>query len=483
MDDAADRTGIIEVATTYLDALISHDAESVLLADDARRIDNARVIVEGADDLRSIIRREPVAATSDFRWLVDGDQAIVFYDLDADMAEAQDRPGPREDWIPAHIGERFQVRGGRIEEIEVVYSAGESHPPRPARLPAGADDPATVRAVAQAYVAALVSHDAAEVPVAPEVWRIENGRVTADGADSLRASLESEIMHTVKAIDDERWYVDGDGAAVFLPADRAGRRRPDADADRGAVPRGRRRARGDRSRLRADSQRLITSSGTLALPTAPPVAIGSEAMSTGGRCRQEVPPMKMKLLLVAAVVGLIALAVKKGASQREEWQGLTEAEARSKVADRLPGRMPDEKRDAVTDKIVGTMREADAGVLADDVRATSVLADDGARRRRARPHRVRRRVGRTGSPLALTDLGAPGRRWPPPGSPPGQAAGVPRRRRRGRGRCRGRCRGTRPRRSRCRGRYPSPGDNGRRPRRRAGSGRTRSPRRAADRTR
>ena len=72
---------IVDVARTYLDALVSHDADSVLLAEHARRIDNGKVTVEGADALRAIIRREPAARTGGFRWIVDGDQAITFYDL------------------------------------------------------------------------------------------------------------------------------------------------------------------------------------------------------------------------------------------------------------------------------------------------------------------------------------------------------------------------------------------------------------------
>ena len=86
---------IVEVARTYLDALLSHEAEKALLAPDACRINNGVRSIEGADALRAIIRREPVARTSAFRWLVDGEQAITFYDLDADLARVQDKPlGP-----------------------------------------------------------------------------------------------------------------------------------------------------------------------------------------------------------------------------------------------------------------------------------------------------------------------------------------------------------------------------------------------------
>ena len=72
-----------------------------------------------------------------------------------------------------------------------------------------------VLAAARAYVAALVSHDASAVPLADDVWRIENGRNTGDGAEALRASLESEIMRTVQGIDDVSWFAGGDSAAAF----------------------------------------------------------------------------------------------------------------------------------------------------------------------------------------------------------------------------------------------------------------------------
>ena len=84
------------------------------------------------------------------------------------------------------------------------------------KVPAGWNPPSdeTLEA-ARRYVAALVSHDATDVPAAADVWRVENGQVTADGGEELRRSLESEIMHTVQAITDERWFVDGPDAAVF----------------------------------------------------------------------------------------------------------------------------------------------------------------------------------------------------------------------------------------------------------------------------
>ena len=42
---------------------MSHDADSVPLADGVRRINNGKLAVEGADALRAVIRREPVLTT------------------------------------------------------------------------------------------------------------------------------------------------------------------------------------------------------------------------------------------------------------------------------------------------------------------------------------------------------------------------------------------------------------------------------------
>ncbi len=210
---------ISDVATLYLDALISHDAASVPLAPDARRINNGKVTVEGSDALRAIIRREPVAAIDSLRWLVDGEQAIVFYDLEADLARGEGEvTSPPDQWMPAYIGERFWVRDGRIAEIEVVYAAappGQPRPERPVRYPQGGDRRADVLAAAKAYIAALVSHNASAVPLADRVWRIENGKTTGDGADVLRKSLESDVMQAVQGISDERWFTSSDSAAVF----------------------------------------------------------------------------------------------------------------------------------------------------------------------------------------------------------------------------------------------------------------------------
>jgi len=71
-----------------------------------------------------------------------------------------------------------------------------------------------------------------------------------------------------------------------------------------------------------------------------------------------------RLLFVAVIIGVVAMIAKKASKQREEWHDISEADARSKLDERLPNRMPDEKRAEVTDKIVDKMRER--GVIVDD---------------------------------------------------------------------------------------------------------------------
>ena len=79
-----------------------------------------------------------------------------------------------------------------------------------------------------------------------------------------------------------------------------------------------------------------------------------------------------KLIIAALAVGLIAAVAKKQSARREEWHGMTEEQARERLGERLPNKMPDEKKAMVTDKIVTRMR--DKGIIIDltDEAATAV---------------------------------------------------------------------------------------------------------------
>ena len=81
-----------------------------------------------------------------------------------------------------------------------------------------------------------------------------------------------------------------------------------------------------------------------------------------------------RLLLAAALIALVALALKKRGSQRQKWTGLSETEAREKLDQKLPHRIPEERRAAMTDKIVDTMRERGV-IVADESDETPAAGD------------------------------------------------------------------------------------------------------------
>jgi hypothetical protein len=234
------RSSIIGPATSYLDALVSHDAASARLADDVRRVGNGRDVVSGADALRAVIEREPVGAIDAVRWVVDGPHAAAVYDLEADLARATHGAGfsARAEWVPGYIAERFTVADGLVTDIEVVYAGTNRdlpRPPRPERYPrqTGSDAPARddVIAVASAYLHALVSHDGDAVPLAPHAWRVENGRGSGDSGPEIAAALGLEIMHVITAVRDLDWFVEDDTAVVFYTIDVDLGRLPNAPAD------------------------------------------------------------------------------------------------------------------------------------------------------------------------------------------------------------------------------------------------------------
>lgn len=84
-----------------------------------------------------------------------------------------------------------------------------------------------------------------------------------------------------------------------------------------------------------------------------------------------------KLIKFAIIIGAIAAAARLVESKKAEWEGLTEAQVRGKLDERLPDRVPDDKRAMVADKVVAKMRsrgklvegsesDSDAGETAED---------------------------------------------------------------------------------------------------------------------
>ena len=102
---------MIELATRYLDALVSHDPSAVPLATGCTRTEQGRNTgpQRGGDprQLESEIM-SGITAHRDARWFVDGDEAVAFY-----VFEAYGRT--------IDIAERFTIRDGVIHEIEAIF--------------------------------------------------------------------------------------------------------------------------------------------------------------------------------------------------------------------------------------------------------------------------------------------------------------------------------------------------------------------------
>lgn len=88
-----------------------------------------------------------------------------------------------------------------------------------------------------------------------------------------------------------------------------------------------------------------------------------------------------KILILAVVVGVVAVVAKCVAATKSGWQGMSETEVRDKIDANMPAKVPAEKRTAMADKVVAKMR--DKGVLLENEEPTADTAaepagDDGA---------------------------------------------------------------------------------------------------------
>ena len=125
-------------ARAYIAGLLSHDGSKVPLAPNVRRTENALTNARGENEVReSFVRTDMVEATRDIRLYTDvaKGEVIAFFRLDVDLkegkggGEATTKAGDTEYKVavtkPAgtytvHEAERFKVRNGLIEEIEII---------------------------------------------------------------------------------------------------------------------------------------------------------------------------------------------------------------------------------------------------------------------------------------------------------------------------------------------------------------------------
>jgi len=116
---------MIAAATTYLDALVSHDATHIRLAPNVRRTEQGSDTGDGAAAIRKSLTPptpdQVIIDKRDVRWFVDQDQheAIAFYLLDVGSSIPPTAPA-----ATVHLSERFKVVHGLITQIEAIFTTG-----------------------------------------------------------------------------------------------------------------------------------------------------------------------------------------------------------------------------------------------------------------------------------------------------------------------------------------------------------------------
>ena len=108
------RESIIEAAEKYLfHGLVEHDGSKVPLAENVTRVEQGHATGDGRERLVEALSHEMmnvITGVRNVRWIVEGEQAVAFYDLDVTTSDR-----------PVLIAERFRVVEGLITEIEAVF--------------------------------------------------------------------------------------------------------------------------------------------------------------------------------------------------------------------------------------------------------------------------------------------------------------------------------------------------------------------------
>ena len=116
-----ERDEVIRVCEAYLlHGLVEREPSKVPLAVEAHRIEQGELTGRsGADIAEQLGRKEPklIESVQNIRWVVDGAQAVAFYELRTTFSR-----------VPVRIAERFRVRDGEIVEIEAVFFQAEEPP-------------------------------------------------------------------------------------------------------------------------------------------------------------------------------------------------------------------------------------------------------------------------------------------------------------------------------------------------------------------
>jgi hypothetical protein len=137
---------IVAAATTYLDALVSHDATHIRLAPNVHRTEQGTDTGDGAAAIRKSVSLptfdESIIDKRDVRWFVDlpDHEAVAFYILDVGAEPTPLLPfiRPTVATGTVHLSERFKVQNGLITQIEAIFTVSTTPnegsgwpPPRP----------------------------------------------------------------------------------------------------------------------------------------------------------------------------------------------------------------------------------------------------------------------------------------------------------------------------------------------------------------
>jgi hypothetical protein len=127
------RECVMSAAKSYLDALVSHDASRIPMKDDINRWENGVNTGTRADSIRFGLENNPkfhsILGLRDLRWIVDGQQAIVYYLIDDVVPNTEIRVAT------THVAERFLVENGKIAEIEAIFCTSYSPESEESKIP------------------------------------------------------------------------------------------------------------------------------------------------------------------------------------------------------------------------------------------------------------------------------------------------------------------------------------------------------------
>jgi hypothetical protein len=125
---SCDDTCKVQAAQSYIDALQSHDASSIPLADHVRRLENNKVNADGATALRQSLNKGAqyrlIRGIRDLSWFVAGNDVFAIYTVDAGLAATGSLASGR-------TFERFRIENGLITQIEIVVYTSLGKVPAP----------------------------------------------------------------------------------------------------------------------------------------------------------------------------------------------------------------------------------------------------------------------------------------------------------------------------------------------------------------